>query len=822
MSFKSTSRTALLGAGSLAILMAPTIVQAQADERRGVDQIVVTAQKREQNQQDIPVAVASYGEEMIENAGIRDIKDLIAIAPGLMVTSTSSEASTTVRIRGVGTVGDNTGLESSAGIFIDGVYRSRNSVGFGDLGEIERIELLRGPQGTLFGKNTSAGALNIITKGPEYEASYGGEVTVSNFNGRGGSMFATGALNDAETAAFRIYAAKRTRDGYVQNADPFGGESYDQNVLTVRGQVEFTPNDNFKLNIIGDYSKRDENCCSGVPISVTTSSLLTNGLGGTGYPINFDATTPRALPRDAYTAYYNREIGQVINDKGISAEAEWSTSIGEITSITAWRGWDNAQGQDVDYTNADIVYRPSDGSYGNDFNTFTQELRLAGSTENLDWLIGGFYMNEKLTRRDTFRFGEDYEAYLGLLLSGGANPQQVANFTGIVAGLPGSQIIPFGSNFPVDGGMIQDEYLHVAETFALFTHNTWQVTDQFSLTGGLRWTNENKNVDATFSTNAPGCGFYEGAFGLDPVSGAIAAGAGAVAPVVGLVCLPWARSGLDGAVQSQSIDSSELSGTAKAAYRFNDDVMAYASYARGFKAGGLNLDRKFDTGATPGTLGAWDTTFAPETVDTFEVGVKTQSMDNTLLANFTVFSSRFENFQLNTFNGTAFVVNSIPQVKSDGAELELLYMPNIDGLTLQGGVTYSDTRYGTQAGTPANLSGQQMSLSPKWYGTAAITYERPLAGNLVWRVSLDGRAVSSYNTGSDLDAPKQQDSFATFNGRFVIAEEEDSWSIEIWGKNILDTPYMQVAFDTPLAGANAYSMFPGAPRIWGATLRGSF
>ncbi|MCF6293917.1 MAG: TonB-dependent receptor [Robiginitomaculum sp.] len=810
MKFLPNSRLALLSAGSLAILMAPTIAQAQ--ERRAVDEIVVTAQKREQNQQDIPVAVASFGEEIMKNSGVQDIKDLIAIAPGLMVTSTSSEASTTVRIRGVGTVGDNTGLESSAGIFIDGVYRSRNSVGFGDLGEIERIELLRGPQGTLFGKNTSAGALSVITKGPEYEASYGGEATISNYGGRGGSLFATGPLNEAETAAFRIYVAKRQRNGYVVNAAPLGGDSYDQDVFTARGQLEFTPNDNFKMNIIGDYSERDENCCAGVPISVTTSSALINAIGGAGYPLNTDATTPRALDRNSYTAYYNREIGQRVDEKGISAQMEWDADWGSITSITAYRNWQNVQGQDIDYTNADIAYRPSDGSNGNEFKTFTQELRIAGSTDNVDWLFGGFYMNEKLERRDTFRFGAAYETYLGLLLSGGANPAQVSVFTGL----------PFGSSLPADQGMLQDIYLHTAKTFALFTHNTWQVTDQLSLTGGLRWTNENKDVNATFTTNAPGCAAFEGAFGIDPISGAIAGGAGALAPVIGLVCLPWARSGLDGAASSQSIDSSQLSGTVKAAYRINDDAMIYASYASGFKAGGLNLDRKFDTGATPGTLAAWDTRFAPETVDTFEVGLKTEGFDNSLLFNVTAFSSRFNDFQLNTFTGTSFVVNSVPEVKSDGVEVELLFLPNIDGLTIQGGMTYSNTRYGTQAGTPANLSGQQMSLSPKLYVNAAITYEQPLGPNMVWRVHVDGRAVSAYNTGSDLDAAKQQDSFATFNTRFTIAEADDAWSVEIWAKNALNQGYMQVAFDTPLAGANAFSMFPGAPRIWGATVRGKF
>ncbi len=812
-------RHVLLGASSLAMLMVP--VMAQAQERRGVDTIVVTAQKREQNQQDIPVAVASFGEAAMKDAGVQDIKDLIAIAPGLMVTSTSSEASTTVRIRGVGTVGDNTGLESSAGIFIDGVYRSRNSVGFGDLGEIERIELLRGPQGTLFGKNTSAGALSIITKGPEYEASYGGEITISNYDGKGGSVFATGPLNDKDTAAFRIYAAKRQRDGYVQNLAPLGGDSYDQDVLTFRGQLEFTPNDDFKLNIIGDFSERNENCCSGVPISVTTSSLLNNAIGGTG-PVNFDGTTPRALPRDSFTAFHNRGIEQEIEEKGISAEMNWNTSMGDLTSITAWRKWQNVQGQDTDFTDADIAFRPGDGGFGNEFKTFTQELRLAGSTGNLDWLIGGFYMDEQLERRDTFRLGAAYETYVGLLLSGGASPTAVADFTGVVAGVPGVQVVPFGSNLPVNGGILQDIYNHSAKTFALFTHNTWQVTDQFSLTGGLRWTNEDKSVDATFSTDAPGCAFYEGIFGADPVAGAIAGGAGALAPVVGTVCLPWARSGLDNGVHSQNIDSSELSGTGKAAFRLNDDAMLYASYSRGFKAGGLNLDRKFDGGATPGSLAPWESTFAPETVDTFEAGLKTESFDNSLLANFTVFSSTFHDFQLNTFTGTSFVVNSVPEVKSEGVEFELLFLPSIDGLTLQGGITYSDTRYGTQAGTPANLSGQQMSLSPKWYGNASITYERPFNDNLLWRVHFDGRAVSGYNTGSDLDAAKRQDGFATFNARFAIAQVDENWSFEVWGKNVFDKDYVQVAFDTPLAGADAFSMFPGAPRIWGATMRGKF
>jgi iron complex outermembrane receptor protein len=137
-------------------------------EVQTVDSIVVTAQKREQNLQDVPVVVTAVGAKLLRDTGVKDIKDLTILTPGLTVTSTTSEASTTARIRGVGTVGDNPGLESSVGVVIDGVYRPRNGVGFGDLGEMERIEVLKGPQGTLFGKNTSAGVINIVTKEPEF------------------------------------------------------------------------------------------------------------------------------------------------------------------------------------------------------------------------------------------------------------------------------------------------------------------------------------------------------------------------------------------------------------------------------------------------------------------------------------------------------------------------------------------------------------------------------------------------------------------------------------------------------------------------------
>ena len=194
-------------------------VHAQSSANNGdqggatANEVVVTAQKRTQNLQDVPIVVTTVSKQLLQDTGISDIKDLTLLTPGLLVTSTSSEASTTARIRGIGTVGDNPGLESSVGVVIDGVYRPRNGVGFGDLGDVERIEVLKGPQGTLFGKNTSAGVINIISAQPSFTFGANAEFTASNYNGYGGSAEVTGPLLGDKLAG-SLYVADRQRDGF--------------------------------------------------------------------------------------------------------------------------------------------------------------------------------------------------------------------------------------------------------------------------------------------------------------------------------------------------------------------------------------------------------------------------------------------------------------------------------------------------------------------------------------------------------------------------------------------------------------------------------
>lgn len=216
----------------------PTTATSQANTQHTVDEIVVTAQKRTQSLQNVPIVVTTVNRELLLDMGVKDIKDLTLLTPGLIVTTTSNETSTSARIRGVGTVGDNIGLEPSVGVVIDDVYRPRNGVGFGDLGDVDRIEVLKGPQGTLFGKSTSAGVINVITSKPSFDFGGDAEFTVGNYNNFGGSVAVTGPLV-GDTVAGSLYFADRHRDGFYDVVTGQGprtaNDDQNRNYFTLRG-----------------------------------------------------------------------------------------------------------------------------------------------------------------------------------------------------------------------------------------------------------------------------------------------------------------------------------------------------------------------------------------------------------------------------------------------------------------------------------------------------------------------------------------------------------------------------------------------------------
>lgn len=822
-------RKSLVSAGvSLVALGAALPALAQSTAASDVPEITVTAQKRVQNLQDVPIVVTTVSKQLLQDTGVKDIKDLTIVTPGLMVTSTSSEASTTARIRGVGTVGDNLGLESSVGISIDGVYRPRNSVGFGDLGEVQRIEVLKGPQGTLFGKNTSAGVINIITQRPSFKFGAEGEVTFSNYNGVGGSASVTGPIIEDKVAA-RLFVADRKRDGFYDvrtgNGPRTRTDDQNQDYYTIRGQVLFTPSSVFDVNVIADYTKRTENCCAAVQIYEGATAAIIRAMDPASLGPTHGGVAPgsQAIPGQFdRIAYSNRDTTQNIEDQGISAEANWKTNwLGgaNLTSITAVRDWKRTGQTDPDYTSVDILFYDTNNQ-NSDFKQFSQELRLAGKTDKVDWLIGAFYAKEDLKQNVALRYGTAFETYGSLLFSGGTNPTLIGTLLGRAP----------GTTFVAGQGQL-DHYDQKEDSFAIFTNNTFHLTDKLEFTQGLRYTREHKTLDTLYNNtdNGLGCSTLRSRLG--------AAGAGAGA----LLCATFANPNFNNLPDHQSRTENEFTGTVKLSYRWSPQVLTYGSYAHGYKAGGFNLDRlalPYASGLTP----VLDTSFAPEFVDSYELGIKNTLFNRRLLLNATAFYQKYTGFQLNAFNGTVFTVTSIPEVTSKGVDADFVWFP-MKGLTIQGGVTYADTMYPLSdasvlgprctsitygavatAGTPAGCSllpGSRLSLAPLWSGSASATYEWPLWADLMGRANVSVKSNSKYNTGSDLNPVKVQGNYSVVNARFGIGPRNQRWSAEVWAQNLFDQNYYQVAFDATVQ-SGTYNAFLGQPRTYGVTLRARF
>jgi outer membrane receptor protein involved in Fe transport len=414
-------RRAVIAALSMsAVFSVPVRAQTAGgnEESRTIENIIVTAQKRVQSLQDVPIAVTAVSEQLLRDTGVKDIKDLTILTPGLLVTSTSNESVTTARIRGIGTVGDNPGLESSVGVVIDGVYRPRNGVGFGDLGELERIEVLKGPQGTLFGKNTSAGVINVVTKKPQFDFESDLALTAGNYGALEGEASITGPIS--ESVAGRLFVASRERDGFL-DIDRGSGprtepEDNDRKYYTVRGQLLLQPTDALDIRFIGDYSKREENCCAAPQVELTPVAGVLTVLN----LLQPGSVTNPADPFDR-EAHSNRSTAQDVTDRGASLEINWDLNAlqgATLTSVTAWRDWKTINGQDADFTTVDILYRDPDGDFANEFRQLSEEVRLAGETDRLSWLVGAFYAGEKLDSRNQLILGNQFFSYYNLLLSG--------------------------------------------------------------------------------------------------------------------------------------------------------------------------------------------------------------------------------------------------------------------------------------------------------------------------------------------------------------------------------------------------------------------
>jgi outer membrane receptor protein involved in Fe transport len=376
------------------------------------------------------------------------------------------------------------------------------------------------------------------------------------------------------------------------------------------------------------------------------------------------------------------------------------------------------------------------------------------------------------------------------------------------------------------------------------------VTDAFEVTLGLRYTDESKDL---LSQYANGGGPIAGA-GCNALRANLLTILGfvgtlppelqeqALQTVYGIGCATYADPLFNNLTTDQTIDENEWSGTAKLAYRFTDDVMSYVSYARGYKASGFNLDRERTNNNVAnnpldpaGPIAAdIDTSFAKELVDSYELGLKTEWLGNTFLLNTAVFYQDYENFQLNTFTGISFVVTSLPQVISQGVDLDFLWNTPLEQLTLQGGFTYAETEIEEFGSAIAffrpERENDRLSFAPKWSGSLAATFEQPIGSALMFRGNVGAKYTSEYNTGSNLDPRKEQDALTIVNARLGFGAENESWMLELWAQNLTDEEYYQVAFDATLQGSSASQPLPsstvnaflGAPRTYGVTARFKF
>lgn len=837
----------------------------QAQSSRDDNVIIVTATRRAQDVQDIALAVTAISPQQLEAQRVVNIQQIAALAPSFTASQAQlASGSVVLRVRGIGTTSNNIGFESAVGIFIDGAYQARPGVALSEFVDVERVEVLRGPQGTLFGRNTSAGALNVTNVRPDV-TEFSGFVNAEYGNFDEKSL--QGAINVPivkDTVALRLTGAYRERDGFLDVVDRTGakiGETNDVDQWLVRGQIGWDTESGLRGRIIADYSKSTSSCCGAIELYQTP--LVTNGIygrvglganGGNGQPSV--STTPRdqgAFERamDNRTVSANFAPIADIDNYGVTGELEFPISENaDLIFIGSYRKYQSFENYDSDFSGLDIFNVPA---LDLEIDNWTAELRLQGEAVEgkLNYMIGGFYSDEQIDQSVTFSLGQDFEENVGALLGGnfGANPLQL--LASRTAGVT-----------PVDpaGTRTTNRFQQDAKSYAVFTHNSFEIVDGLELTLGARYSWEEKSGGFTqTATNNRVCpttlaslGSVPGLFppGTPP---AVIQGTGnaffglgcfgftAPADLPASAVLPLVRT-----FQSD-FDDEELIYTVKLGYAFSPFVNSYASFTHGYKAGGINLD------TTAAVAGA-DPTFLSEEVDAWELGVKAQTPNGALTFNVAAFYEEFTNFQVLEFTGTAFATFNVPIAETRGIEIESVLRPT-DGLTLNLAATFLEADYpedcaGNQTSVQVlALCGNTLTNAPQVVALAGAMWEKPINDSMELFLSgqvrlegdqrtstqaiiLPGAAEIAANGGLQQaidNAPPIiadiQDGKAFVNLRAGLRFGDGAYAIEGWVNNLTDEVVRGVTFNTTLRGsgaANSRSAFTLPPRQYGVTLRARF
>ena len=786
-----------------------------------IEEVVVTAQKRAENVQDVPISISTFSGDFMEDSGIHTLQELGQFTPNLTLSQSSQVANNRIIMRGVGSVGNNA-IEPSVAVFIDGVYYPRPSSIVGSLTDLEMVEVLRGPQGTFFGRNASMGALNIRTRKPsdEFEGSIRG--SYANFDAKRISGSFSGGLSD--NAAGRLSFSYSDRDGYGDNTFTAGGSRDEVGAwedASVRAKLYLTPTDNIDITLTVDYSSVDN---EGGVIEVKTDTLQP------AYLPTLSAILSGPAPDGSNTFDY--DLNQDHRDKaddeqwGLSADISWSFAGHTIRSITSYRKWTNDTFESALRLPADLLNRVT--AY--ETETFSQEIQILSPTGGkVEYVAGFYYYDEDYSIDQDFDLGSDFCApVIGNLIAGRAIPPLASGLTpvfagnvplatavagGIVTGVtttvlalttafgitPTQATIALGaadaasltglapiasgacSAFPqtaaVDGEFQQD-----MTSIALYGQLTFNVTDRLSLTGGIRWTNDEKDGSYTQIVNNP------------------------------ILDSPVAPTGLPFSINLRinesfpnlKFDENEITWLGNARYYLTDDLMMFATVSTGYKSGGFNSD---------GANRVIPRTFRSETVDNYEIGFKSTLFDNRMIANLTFFRTEIDDFQDRQFDGVSFIVQNAGELRQQGIELDIQARP-VDQLYAVLGVSYLDSEFqrfpdatplpaviASGSLTPQDLAGERNHFSPKWQLSMVAEWTDSLANtNWSWFVRGEYQFVDDQNVGAETNQNPQslQESYGLFNAKLGLRGPADKWELSAFVKNAGDEGYCQTIFNQPI------------------------
>ncbi|WP_245228489.1 TonB-dependent receptor [Pontixanthobacter sp. CEM42] len=800
------------------------------------DVILVTATRRAEDVQDIPIAVTAVSPVQLERQGVVNVQEITQVSPSFSTSNAqTSSGSVVLRIRGVGTTSNNIGFESAVGIFVDGAYQSRPGVALSEFVDVERVEVLRGPQGTLFGRNTSAGALNITNVRPDL-SEFGG--FVNGTYGNRDLLSLQGAINVPlvqDTLALRVTGAYRERDGFVTIVDGAGnrvGESNGSDQYLLRGQLGWETEGGIRGRIIADYA--ESKAPFGAAIEVLQSPVETAGLFAA---VGLGATGGMAVPGTTTNPFDNAaaeasidNLTATANFEPVTSSEQWGITgeieipLGEnadLIYIGSYREYDSFERYDSDFSGID-VFNVDAGIVG--IETMTHELRVQGDAMDgkLNWLVGAYYSEEDIAQQVDFSLGQDYGELIGALFFAptggafGANPLTVLSGGVDPAGVTNTNL-----------------YTQNSKSWSVFTHNTFNITDSLALTIGLRYSDESKDGSfAQGANNNPLCPAILASIGAGNVPAAL------VNNVFGTGCFAFtAPADLPQAAVfplprtfNSSFEDNELIYTGKVSYAFADPVNVYASFTHGYKSGGFNLD-------STAAAGGADPRFASETVDAYEIGLKARFLDRAVTLNIAAFREEFQNFQVLEFTGAQFTTFNVPKANSTGVEIETVVRPS-DNLTINSGVTYTRARYpqdcaGTQTSlNVVSLCGNSLTNAPEIVAIMGATYEKDLGNYLDFFLSGQIRFEDDRRTSTQAIDPASlanpvlvpfdvQDSNTKINLRAGIGAQDDIWAVEVFATNLTNQITRGVTFNTVLRSGSR-SAFPQEPRSYGVTLRSKF